>query len=93
MNLASLLEQANKFYGTSILVSEATRDLAGESLAFREIDSLRVSARLEPERVFELMDYATERGRSQTGRSLREVALALYRKLGWDGAEIGRAHV
>ncbi|MFZ0107873.1 MAG: adenylate/guanylate cyclase domain-containing protein, partial [Thiobacillus sp.] len=39
VNLASRLEQANKFYGTEILVSEATRDLAGDTLAFREVDS------------------------------------------------------
>src|SRR3569623_1650639 len=46
VNLASRLEQANKFYGTRILVSEGTRTLAGDTLAFREIDSLRVAGTL-----------------------------------------------
>ena len=88
VNLASRLEQANKFYGTRILVSEGTRNLAGDTLAFREIDSLRVSGRLEPERVFELMDYTESQ--SEAGQALMqayEAALALYRKQDWDEAE------
>ena len=88
VNLASRLEQANKFYGTRILVSEGTRNLAGDTLAFREIDSLRVSGKQEPVRVFELMDYADQL--SEVGRQLAqgyEAALALYRKQDWDGAE------
>ncbi|MFN3593503.1 MAG: adenylate/guanylate cyclase domain-containing protein, partial [Thiobacillaceae bacterium] len=43
VNLASRLEQANKLYGTHILVAEATRQQAGETFLFREIDSLRVA--------------------------------------------------
>jgi len=88
VNLASRLEQANKFYGTRILVSEATRNMAGDTLAFREIDSLRVSGRLEPERVFELMDYSDTQ--TEAARHLAqsyETALACYRKQDWDGAE------
>lgn len=88
VNLASRLEQANKFYGTRILVSEGTRDLAGDTLAFREIDSLRVSGKQEPVRVFELMDY-TESW-SEAGRHLAqnyEAALVHYRSQDWDAAE------
>ncbi|MHB1076129.1 adenylate/guanylate cyclase domain-containing protein [Thiobacillus sp.] len=88
VNLASRLEQANKFYGTRILVSEGTRNLAGETLAFREIDSLRVVGRLEPERVFELHGYSTSL--SDINRRLSnayEAALALYRNQDWVAAE------
>ncbi|MFO7543262.1 MAG: adenylate/guanylate cyclase domain-containing protein [Thiobacillus sp.] len=88
VNLASRLEQANKFYGTRILVSEATRDLAGDTLAFREIDSLQVSGKQEPVRVFELMDYTD--ALSEAGRHLEqtyEAALAHYRNQDWDAAE------
>ncbi len=60
VNLASRLEQANKFYGTRILVSDATRNMAGDSLAFREIDSLRVVGKLEPVKVHELLGLASE---------------------------------
>ncbi|MBT9568985.1 MAG: HAMP domain-containing protein [Thiobacillus sp.] len=88
VNLASRLEQANKFYGTHILVNQTTRELAGDTMAFREIDSLRVAGRFEPERVFELVDYADHL--SETGRQLvqaYQVALALYRRQDWNGAE------
>ncbi|MBT9591280.1 MAG: adenylate/guanylate cyclase domain-containing protein, partial [Thiobacillus sp.] len=88
VNLASRLEQANKFYGTRILVNEATRNLAGDTLAFREIDSLRVSGKQEPVRVFELMGVASEL--SEAGRQLAqafETGLAHYRARDWDAAE------
>jgi len=88
VNVASRLEQANKFYGTHILVSEGTRMLAGDTLAFREIDSLRVSGKQEPVRVFELMDYAD--ALSEAGRRLvqaYEAALVRYRSQDWDAAE------
>jgi class 3 adenylate cyclase len=88
VNLASRLEQANKFYGTRILVSEGTRDLAGESLAFREIDSLRVVGKRETVRVFELLGYSSEL--SEAARQLTqtfETGLACYRSQDWDAAE------
>ena len=88
VNLASRLEQANKFYGTRIVVNEATRNLAGDTLAFREIDSLRVSGKQETVRVFELMDYSE--ALSEASRQLvraYEAALARYRSQDWDGAE------
>ncbi|MBZ0067302.1 MAG: HAMP domain-containing protein [Thiobacillus sp.] len=88
VNLASRLEQANKFYGTRILVSEGTRNLAGDTLAFREIDSLRVSGKQEPVRVFELLDYVASL--SEAGQKLiraYEAALARYRSQDWDAAE------
>ena len=90
VNLASRLEQANKFYGTQILVSEATRDLAGASLAFREIDSLRVAGRFEPVRVFELCGRAGEQSRVDQQLALDyAAALASYRRQDWDAAEDG----
>jgi hypothetical protein len=59
VNLASRLEQANKFYGTRILVDRQTRELAGDSLVFREIDSLRVVGKSLTVRVFELLGEAS----------------------------------
>jgi adenylate cyclase len=88
VNLASRLEQANKFYGTRILVSEATRNLAGDTLAFREIDSLRVAGKLETVRVFELLGIATELSESDRQRvQSYEAGLARYRAQDWDAAE------
>lgn len=88
VNLASRLEQANKFYGTRILVSEATRNLAGDTLAFREIDSLRVAGKLETVRVFELLGLAAELSESDRQRvQAYEAGLAHYRAQDWDAAE------
>ena len=55
VNLASRLESANKQYGTRLLVSEKTARLAGEAIEFREIDSIIVIGKSEPERVFEIL--------------------------------------
>lgn len=88
VNLASRLEQANKFYGTRILVSEGTRDLAGETLAFREIDSLRVIGKLEPVRVYELLGYSAELGEIDAQRiQAYETGLERYRAQDWEAAE------
>ncbi len=88
VNLASRLEQANKFYGTHILVNEDTWRLARDSLVFREIDSLRVAGKAEPVRVFELMGVARELSEPQKQLAESFVrGLAAYRKQDWDEAE------
>ncbi|MGQ9686340.1 MAG: adenylate/guanylate cyclase domain-containing protein, partial [Thiobacillaceae bacterium] len=88
VNLASRLEQANKLYGSRILVAEATRHQAGDDLVFRELDSLRVLGKTEPVRVFELLG---ERERLPAGTLERverfEQGLDRYRARDWDGAE------
>jgi adenylate cyclase len=58
VNLASRLEGANKYYGTSILASEATVSLTGASFRWREIDSIRVLGRAQPLRVYEPLSLA-----------------------------------
>jgi len=60
VNLASRLEQANKLYGTRILVSAETRRLMNKALAFREIDSLRVAGKHEPIGVYELLGHRAD---------------------------------
>jgi class 3 adenylate cyclase len=87
VNLASRLEQANKFYGTRILVNEDTHRLAQGELVFREIDSLRVMGKMEPVRVFELMGF--RRNLTETQLQLADAferGLAAYRKQDWDNA-------
>ncbi len=88
VNLASRLEQANKLYGTRILVSEDTRRQAGDKLAFREIDYLRVMGRTETSRVFELLGETGQVAQERLGLAETFAAsLACYRKRDWDGAE------
>lgn len=88
VNLAARLEQANKLYGTHILVSEATRQQAGEAFLFREIDSLRVAGKTEPVRVSELLGLR-ERLPADTAQWVAgfEQGLAHYRQREWDQAE------
>ena len=88
VNLASRLEQANKFYGTRILVNEDTWHNAQGDMVFREIDSLRVAGKVEPVRVFELLGFASDV--AETQRKLVEAferGLAAYRRQAWDPAE------
>lgn len=54
-NLASRLEGINKQFGTTILISEATRRQLDTSIAARELGRVRVVGRREPVRVFEPM--------------------------------------
>ena len=60
VNLAARLESANKLYGTSILVSEATMAACGQAVAFREIDHVRVIGRQAPVRIFEPLALQVE---------------------------------
>ncbi len=74
VNLASRLEGLNKYYGTHILVSAATKERSGGSFVFREVDLVRVKGKNEPVAVYELMTC------NQQIASRFEEALALYRK-------------
>jgi adenylate cyclase len=53
VNVASRLEGANKYYGTSIMASEMTAAQAGLAFTWREIDTIRVQGRDEPIGVYE----------------------------------------
>jgi adenylate cyclase len=59
VNLASRLEGANKQYGTSILASEATVKLTGNTFRWREIGTIRVHGRVQPVRVYEPIGEAS----------------------------------
>lgn len=87
VNLGSRLEGANKNYGTSIMINERTRELAGGSIVVRELDLLRVKGKNEPIRVFELVDKAGE-ARPETVEKIRifHEGLQRYRQMQWDAA-------
>ena len=65
VNLASRLEGANKFYGTTIIASETTVALAGEAFAWRELDAIRVKGRTQALRIYELLALPTALTSSQ----------------------------
>jgi adenylate cyclase len=58
VNVASRLEGANKFYGTTIAASEMTVALTGSTFTWRELDAIRVQGRSTPVRIYELMAAA-----------------------------------
>jgi adenylate cyclase len=54
VNLASRLEGANKEYGTSIIISESTREQVQDRIATRELDVIRVKGKAQPTHIFEV---------------------------------------
>jgi adenylate cyclase len=58
VNVASRLEGANKYYGTTIVASEMTVALTGSKFAWRELDAVRVRGRSAPVRIYELLAEA-----------------------------------
>jgi adenylate cyclase len=65
VNLASRLEGASKYYGTSILASEATVRLTDDAFQWREVDAIRVKGRDETVRVFEPLGESERRDLQQ----------------------------
>jgi adenylate cyclase len=56
VNLASRLEGANKYFGSAIMVSDATRRAAGEDgFVWRELDRVKVKGRAAPVGIHEPM--------------------------------------
>ena len=55
VNLASRLEGANKFYGTTVIASETTVALTGEAFAWRELDAIRVKGRTQALKIYQLL--------------------------------------
>jgi adenylate cyclase/guanylate cyclase len=72
VNLASRLEGANKFYGTTIIASETTAELAGDGFIWRELDTVRVKGRAQALRIFELL------ARADQGSPLPDAVIADY---------------
>jgi len=69
VNLASRLEGANKYYGTSIVVSESTHDLAKMTCLWREVDVIRVLGRSEPVRIYEPLALSGEETSDHAGQA------------------------
>ena len=78
VNLASRLEGLNKLFGTTILLSAATRHAAGDAIAARELDSVAVYGKSEGVAVFELLDHPAG-APAPPWVGAYESALALYR--------------
>ncbi|MGA7179867.1 MAG: adenylate/guanylate cyclase domain-containing protein [Thiobacillaceae bacterium] len=88
VNLASRLESANKTFGTYLLISDTTRDLAGDAIEVRDLDRIRVAGKNESVQVFELLGMVGEVDDKMLKlRDRFETGLGCYRRRDWDGAE------
>ena len=89
VNLASRLEGQSRFYGTSIIVGNATRLQAEDEFALLELDMIRVKGKVQPERIFALLGGAQMRSGSAFGEVVRinEDMHSAYRSQNWDAAE------
>jgi len=76
VNLASRLEGINKYYGTSICVSQATYHQTKERFVFRELDRIRVKGKELPITIYELVAIAKPNTQELIGAY--EKALKLY---------------
>ncbi|MBN1949356.1 MAG: hypothetical protein JW784_06400, partial [Candidatus Cloacimonetes bacterium] len=81
----SRLEGVNKIYQTNIIISESTYKLVKERFFCRELDFLRVKGKLEPTRIYELIE------RSEVQADLAwvqeyQAALQSYREGEWEKA-------
>jgi adenylate cyclase len=86
VNLASRLEGANKFYGTTILISEDTFQLAGPAFLARELDLIRVKGRQTPVKIYELIGKGGEKELPFLDTFAE--GLAEYKNRLWDRAEL-----
>lgn len=79
VNLASRIESANKYYGTSILVSETTHQQANKCFVMRLIDFAVLNGKSTPIRLYELVGYRGDMNKNQLDQiELYEKAFHFY---------------
>lgn len=86
VNIASRLESTNKSYGSTIIIGEETRRLAGERIVVRELDRLAVYGRAGGLRIYELLGMAGECGELREWVAAYEEGLAAWRAGDFAGA-------
>lgn len=93
VNLASRLEGANKYFGTSIIASQATVDLAGPTFAWRELDWIRVKGRAQPVRIHEALAEGAPSDQQRANTTAYAAGLGKWRAADFAAAavEFGRS--
>jgi adenylate cyclase len=88
VNLASRLEGLNKYYGTRILISEATLQSAGEAILARKVDLVTVKGKQRAIGIFELLAMRHEASAEQIASAERfNEAFAYYEQRRWTEAQ------
>ena len=93
VNLASRLEGTNKEYGTTIIISETTREKIKDNFACRELDLIRVKGKVTPVRIYELLAEDINFERDHPYLAEFHQALSLYRAGDFHEAETKFNHV
>jgi adenylate cyclase len=86
-NFASRLEGANKIFGTTILIGEATAELVRNRFTLRKIDVMRVKGKRRPLAVHELLGEGTPDPVTASLIQRYENAFHRYAAGEWDAAE------
>ena len=81
VNVASRLEGANKYFGTTIMAAKSTFERAATGFAWRELDSVRVQGRDEPVGIYEpLARHGEETPEQKVVAAAYGHALACWRR-------------
>jgi adenylate cyclase len=80
VNLTSRLEGLTKYYGQTLLVSQAMVEACGDAYEYLEMDSVRVKGKHEPITIYTAMTH--EQAAERAGEiSLHKEALAVYKSM------------
>jgi adenylate cyclase len=85
VNLTYRLEKVNKFYGSRILLSEATHSLVKRNFMMRELDRIMVKGRTQSVTLYELLGTLPQ-GEPPVEMALFADAVAAYRRKDWPRA-------
>lgn len=88
VNIAHRLEDANKYYGTTVLICSQTYARLKDKSKVREIDLIRVRGMETPVAIYEAMAHHTEDSFPHRAHALEAFAAGLgrYRRRDWDRA-------
>ena len=87
VNFASRLEGANKFYGTGIMIGEATAESVRGRFFARKLDLLRVKGKTQPVVVYELICEGAPEAAVRKMAEQYESAFESYQRRDWSTAE------
>ena len=85
VNLAERLQNANKYYGTSVLICDRTAARLKRTMKLRELDLIRVRGMSNPVPIYEILDHHTEESfpNLDVVVSAFRRGIALYRRQSW----------
>jgi adenylate cyclase len=86
VNLASRLEGLNKQYGTTLIVSDAVREQAGDAFVYRLLDVVAVKGKTKGVRVYELLGRSGLSGPYVDAARRYEQAFDAYERRDFRGA-------